>query len=85
MDQWGAWKTKFQSNILDMGDGLKPTGKNLQSGVVTDGPYAEAKEVIGGFSIVQAESYDHAVEVAKACPITFIPNARIEIREMAGL
>ncbi len=83
--QWGEWKSKFKSEILDMGDGLKPSGKILANGVVTDGPYIESKEVLGGFSIVSAASYEHAVEVAKGCPITYIPGARIEIREMAGL
>ena len=52
--------------------------------MVTDGPHIESKEVVGGFSVVQAESYDEAVEVARGCPITFVPGAEIEIREMAG-
>ena len=83
--QWGEWKSKFKSEIIDMGDGLKSSGKTLASGVVTDGPYVESKEVVGGFSIVSASSYEHALEVARSCPIAYIPGAKIEIREMAGL
>jgi hypothetical protein len=49
---------------------------------VTDGPFVEAKEIVGGFMIVTAESYDRALEVAKEMPR--MPGARIEIREMAG-
>lgn len=82
--RWQAWKTKFKENIVDMGDALKPGGKVLAAGVVTDGPYPESKEVVGGYSIVSASSYEHAVEIARECPITRMPNARIEIRELAG-
>jgi hypothetical protein len=36
--------------------------------VVTDGPFAESKEAIGGFFIIQADSFEQAVEIAKGCP-----------------
>jgi hypothetical protein len=35
---------------------------------VMDGPYAEAKEVMGGYFTIQAADYDEAVEIAKGCP-----------------
>jgi hypothetical protein len=35
---------------------------------VTDGPFAEAKEIMGGFFVIEAGSYDEAVEIAKTCP-----------------
>jgi hypothetical protein len=81
---WDAWKSKFKTSILDMGDGLKPTGKVLRGGAVTDGPHVESKEVIGGYSLVQAESYEQALTVARACPMAQMPGAYIEVREMAG-
>lgn len=49
--QWTAWKEKFQKHVVDMGDGLRPGGKLLTGGEVTDGPFSEAKELIGGYSI----------------------------------
>ncbi len=79
---WNAWKEKFKANILDMGDELKPTGRVVTASGVTDGPFVEAKEIVGGYMIVIAEGYDRALEVAKEMPI--MPGARIEIREMAG-
>jgi hypothetical protein len=82
--QWDTWKKKFQANVVDVGDGLKPGGRVLKGGAVTDGPFVESKEVMGGYSIVQAGSYDEAATVARECPITYIPGATIEIREMAG-
>jgi hypothetical protein len=82
--QWNAWKDKFKSQILDLGDALKGGGKILKAGQVTDGPHMEAKEIIGGYSIVQAESYEHALTVARECPVTLMPGGSIEIRELAG-
>lgn len=82
--QWNAWKTKFDKEIVDVGDGLKPGGAVYKAGAVTDGPFIEVKEIMGGFSIVSVSSLARAVEIAKECPINFMPGASIEIREMAG-
>lgn len=84
MAQWAEWKTKFKDSIVDVGDGLKPGGRVYTAGEVTDGAFAEAKEVLGGYSMVQAVSYDAAVEVARTCPVTQMPGYSIEIRELAG-
>jgi len=40
----------------------------LRRNVVTDGPFAESKEAIAGFFIVQADSLEQAVEIANGCP-----------------
>ncbi len=47
-----------------------------------DGPFVEVKEVVGGFMIVSAETYDGAVEVVRAMPAA--PGASFEIREMTA-
>ena len=82
--RWDAWKSKFKSNITDLGDALKPGGRQLKGGVVTDGPYIESREVVGGYTVISAESYEQALVVARECPITSVPGGRIEIRELAG-
>jgi hypothetical protein len=84
MAAWGGWKAKFQQEILDLGDALKPQGRVMTAAGVTDGPFIEAKEVVGGYSIVQAKTFEDAVVVARECPMMHIPGARIEIRELAG-
>ncbi len=84
MAQWHAWKEKFSEAILDLGDGLLPTGKILRASGVTDGPFVEAKELLGGYSIVEASDYNAALEVAQGCPMTYAPGFSIEIRELAG-
>ena len=76
---WYAWMQKYSSAIIG-GDGLKPSGRLVKAGIVTDGPYAEAKEVIASFSIIQADNLDAAVAIARECPGDFT----IEVREMAG-
>jgi len=44
------------------------TGRVLRAGTVTDGPYTEAKEVIGGLFVIHAAGYDDALAVARTCP-----------------
>ena len=81
---WNAWKSKFDKEIIDVGDGLKPGGALYKAGSVTDGPFVEAKEVMAGYSIVQTASLARAVEIAKECPINDLPGASVEVRELAG-
>ena len=78
--QWYAWMEKFKASILPGGDGLKPSGRLIKAGIVTDGPYVEAKEIVVSFAIIQADDYDAALAIARACP----PGHTIEIREFAG-
>lgn len=79
-----AWKEKFKANIVDMGAKLRPGGKIVTAAGATDGPFVEAKEIVGGFMIVAAESYDQAIEIASGCPGVLHPGSSLEIREMAG-
>ena len=77
---WYAWMQKFSSAIVPGGDGLKHTGRLVKAGIVTDGPYVEAKEIVVSFGVIQADNYNAAVAIARACP----PGHTIEIREFAG-
>src|SRR6266853_2898932 len=80
---FNAWKEKFQANILDMGGKLSAGGKVVTASGVTDGPFVESKEIVGGFMIVSADSYERALEVARAGPGLMMPGSSIEIREIA--
>ena len=81
---FNAWKEKFKANIVDMGGKLKPGGKIVTASSITDGPFAEAKEVVGGYMVVAAESFDRAIEVARECPGLVRPGTSVEIREIAS-
>ena len=48
---------------------LDVSGRVVKESLVTDGPYAEVKESIGGLIIIRAKDYDEAVDIAKGCPI----------------
>lgn len=82
MKAWMTWMTDLgQKGILAGGDPLQPTGKQVNGTrkVVTDGPYVEAKEMIGGYLIINAKDIDHAVEISKGCPI-FNEDGKLEVR-----
>ena len=65
---------------------LAPGGKVIKPGnVVTDGPYAEVKEIIGGYITVKADDFDDALEISKGCPILNMDTGIVEIREFVQL
>jgi hypothetical protein len=76
----------IQAGILLTGDGLRPSkfGKRIHfSGTqrsVTDGPFAETRELVAGFWIWQVRSMDEAVEWAKRCPNPMPGPSDLEIR-----
>ena len=86
LQKWNAWigEGLRQGWMLDAGDGLKKEGRVVNARkVVTDGPFIEVKEVVGGFSIVQADTLDGAAELAKGCPI-FQRGGSVEVRPLQG-
>ena len=86
MQKWHAWIGEgLQKGWLrDPGDALTPEGRVVNARkVVTDGPFVESKEVVGGFSIVQADSIDAAGKLAKDCPGLLIGGS-VEVRQLAG-
>jgi len=48
---------------------------------ITDGPYAESKEIVGGYLGIKANDLDEAIEIAKGCPI-FDYDGSTEVREI---
>jgi hypothetical protein len=80
--KWSVWMAEGlrQGWLLDAGNGLKTEGRVVNpKNVVTDGPFVESKEVVGGFTIVQAETLDAAAELAKGCPI-LLRGGSVEVR-----
>lgn len=87
VSEYVAWRRKLEAEgRLVAGQKLKDEGgRHLSSrdgGLrVVDGPYAEAKEVMGGYFIIEAANYDEAIDVSKGCPhLKF--GGRIELREI---
>lgn len=67
----------------DSGEALLQNAKSIRGKdkIVTDGPYIESKELLGGFYIISANSLEEAAELAKGCP-TLELGGSIEVREV---
>jgi len=84
--QWQDWiggiaaQGKFVStNRLGFeGKTLKPNH------VIVDGPYAEVKEIIGGYILVKATNIDEAMKLAEGCPILSI-GGHVEVRNVVPM
>jgi hypothetical protein len=84
MGKWFGWIDKLKaSNKYVAGEALTPGGKTVKGKkpIVTDGPFAESKEIVGGFFIVKANSLEEATEIAKDCPDLPL-NGTVEVREV---
>ncbi len=78
-----AAQNKFVSGTgLPFDSSRVVTTKNSKP-VVTNGPFGEIKETIGGFIVVQADSIDEAVEFAKGCPVLQGEGNSMEVRKIA--
>ncbi|MDB5154129.1 MAG: transcription initiation protein, partial [Mucilaginibacter sp.] len=75
-----AAQNKFVSGTGLLFDGARVVGHN---NVVTDGPFGEIKETIGGLIIVKADSVNEAVEFAKGCPVLQGEGNTMEVRKIA--
>ncbi|WP_205511479.1 YciI family protein [Longitalea arenae] len=87
MKRWMDWigGIAAQNKLVSRGNRLESSGKVIRSdSTVTNGPYAEIKESIGGYSVVKAESYDAAIELAKGCPVLSI-GGNVEVREISQM
>lgn len=70
--------------IIDGGDALTAEGRLVApDNSVTDGPFAESKELVSGYSMVEAESFEAAVELAKNSPMISQHHGYVEIRQLA--
>ncbi len=87
MEKWGAWMggLKQRGKLVD-GLPLNKHGKVVEKAgeVVTDGPFAEGAEVVGGYLIVTAEDLSEAVEISKGCPI-YEHGGNTEVREIMSM
>lgn len=87
MAHWQTWLGKLgQEGVLkDVGAPLQNEGKKVASGgVITDGPFSDGKELIGGYSIVRAKDLSHAAEIAQGCPV-FEYGGTVEVRQVAPM
>jgi len=79
---WVNWIDK-QNKLAEGGNHLCTNGIVLHSnGLISEGPFTEIKESILGYILINAESYDDAILLAKDCPILDGVDTSLEIREI---
>ncbi|MEN1783541.1 MAG: YciI family protein [Bacteroidota bacterium] len=85
MEVWGAWMGNLQEKgqLLD-GLPLAEDGRVVHNRgeVITNGPFAEGAELVGGYLIVVAEHMEEALEISKGCPIFDYEGSTIEVRQI---
>ena len=85
IQRYAAWATKLatEGRLVSSSKLQDETGRSLRTAngriTVTEGPYTEAREVIGGYFMIKADNYDHAVELSQGCP--HIDFGVVEIRQ----
>ena len=83
MQKWIAWMKDLgeQGHLKDRGNPLERGGKVVKGKqkTVTDGPYAETKDIVGGYMLIEAKDISEAVEISKGCPV-FETGGMVEVR-----
>src|ERR1700744_2275201 len=82
--EWQNWMGELvaKNQLVSPGKRLGNSGLTVKPGnVITNGPYAEIKEMIGGLSIIRAGSIEEASEIAKGCPILNFGGS-VEVRDV---
>ena|ERR1044072_3487952 len=81
---WQDWMGSLaaQNKLVSAGNRLAPDGRVVRAGnMVTNGPFVEVKEAVGGYTIIRANSLDEAAELSKGCPI-FQMGGNVEVRSI---
>lgn len=86
LKKWQDWMGGIASQGKLVGNPVRlaQEGKVLKTGgVITDGPFVEMKEILGGFIIIKAENVEEATTLAHGCPALEV-NGSVEIRPLFG-
>jgi hypothetical protein len=83
MRKWVAWLQELaeSGHLKERGQPLDGEGKVVRgkARTVTDGPYPESKDLVGGFTLIEAKDLNEAAELSKGCPI-FENDGLVEVR-----
>ena len=86
MQEWGAWFKELEASgsLRNPGAPLHPEGAALRrdgDGFATDTTMAEVKEIIGGYSVIAADSLEEATSLAEGCPfLNYHPGGAVVVR-----
>ena len=88
MQKWMEWMNglKDQGKLIGAqpltAEGRVITGNKK---IVSDGPFMEGKEMVGGYLACKADSFEEAVEISKGCPILEYDNGIVEVRKITEM
>lgn len=85
LEKWNVWMNELtQKGKLIGGQPLYVHGKVLKGAdrKITDGPFTEGKDIVGGYLMVKATDMNDAVENSKGCPVLDTPEGTVEVREI---
>ena len=88
MQRWTNWMGDIaQQGKLVGAQPLENTGKVVQGTkkLVLDGPFAEGKEIIGGYLLCKTETIEEAIELSKGCPILDFDEGTVEVRPLGKM
>jgi hypothetical protein len=87
MKPWQDWMGSLaaQNKLVSSGNRLAQEGRVIKpANVITNGPYVEIKEAIGGYIIIRANTIDEAAELSKDCPILKM-GGNVEVRTVVPM
>jgi hypothetical protein len=83
MQKWIAWFKELaeKGHLKDQGQPLERPSKLVmgKQKTVTDGPFTEARDIIGGYTLIEARDLEQAAELSKSCPL-FEVDGGVEVR-----
>jgi hypothetical protein len=88
MQKWMGWMGEItKQGKMVAAQPLESSGKVIKGTkkVITDGPFAEGKEVIGGYLLCKADTIDEAIEMSKGCPILEFDEGTVEVRPIGQM
>ncbi|MCZ8355793.1 MAG: YciI family protein [Cyclobacteriaceae bacterium] len=88
MQLWQKWMEKLGANGSGgEGNPLLPEGKVIRGTkhFVTDGPFIEGKDLVGGYMIIKAKDLEHATQLSLDCPHLAFEDSTVEVREIIAI
>jgi hypothetical protein len=88
MAKWMQWMGELTTQGKFVGaQPLSETGKVVTGTkkVISDGPFMEGKEIVGGYLICKANDMAEAIDISKGCPILEFDNGAVEVREIQNM
>ncbi len=88
MERWQAWIADIAGKGLLVGaQPLENGGKVLKGTAkkITDGPFMEGKEILGGYVLIRVRSMDEAIHISEGCPNLEAESGSVEIREIGTM